>query len=495
MSIPSNEPTRRVLTPSMLNAEAQVTLEEHFGLVWIEGELSNFSRPASGHWYFTLKDRTAQVRCAMFKGRNVRVRFTPEAGTRLLLRARVSLYTGRGEFQLIVESMEPAGEGALRLAFEQLRRRLADEGLFDDARKRPLPTTPRRIALITSPSGAALRDLLTVLGRRWPAAEIVLLPSAVQGDAAPGELVAAFGRISRMCGDSDIPPDLVIAGRGGGSLEDLWCFNEEAVARAITACPVPVISAVGHETDFTIADFVADLRAPTPSAAAELATPDADALRRRVRNLGRAMMLAQRRQLDAAGAALASRRARLRNPATLIAERTQRVDELGLRLERQVHGRMGQRNEQLRYLERRLRTASPRARLARGEEALASLRRRLAQLDPRRETARRSRVLFELERRLTAAMSQRDAFARSELARLSRALQALSPLGVVERGYAILTRPAGDDAHFGGVLKRARDTAVGERLTAHLAEGRVLVDVREIDTTTDADAEVSGNVS
>ena len=247
----------------MLNAEAQVTLEERFGLIWIEGELSNLSRPASGHWYFTLKDRTAQVRCAMFKGRNVRVRFTPEAGTKLLLRARVSLYTGRGEFQLIVESMEPAGEGALRLAFEQLRRRLADEGLFDDARKRPLPATPRRSSLITSPSGAALRDLITVLARRWPTAEIVLLLSAVQGDAAPGELVAAFARISRMCEDSDTPPDLVIAGRGGGSLEDLWCFNEEAVARAIAACPVPVISAVGHETDFTIADFVADLRAPT----------------------------------------------------------------------------------------------------------------------------------------------------------------------------------------------------------------------------------------
>ena len=495
MSPLSDDPTRRILTPSMLNAEAQITLEERFGLVWIEGELSNFSRPASGHWYFTLKDRTAQVRCAMFKGRNTRVPFTPEAGGRLLLRARVSLYTGRGEFQLIVESMEPAGEGALRLAFEQLRRRLADEGLFDDARKRPLPAAPHRIALITSPSGAAVRDLLTVLGRRWPLAEIVLLPSAVQGEAAPAELIAAFRHIERMCGTPEFAPDVAITGRGGGSLEDLWCFNDEGVARSIAACPVPVISAVGHETDFTIADFVADLRAPTPSAAAELATPDASAWQRRLISLSRAMTLAQRRQLDAVETALAARRARLRDPATLIAERTQRVDELGLRLERQQHARMARRSEQLRNLARRLRTLSPRARLSRGKDALSALQRRLTQLDPRRETARRALAINALERRLSAAMARRDALARSELDRMSRALQALSPLGVVERGYAILARPAEEDARFGEVLKRARDAEIGERLTAQLAEGRIQVEVREIDIEADPDAEVSVSAS
>ncbi len=258
-------PTQTPYTPSRLNHEVQVALESQFGLIQIEGEISNFSRPASGHWYFTLKDAKAQVRCAMFRGRNGRVRCEVRNGLQVQLRARVSLYPDRGEFQLIAESLEPAGEGALRLAYEALRKQLEGEGLFAVERKRPLPALPRHIALITSATGAAIQDLFTVLGRRWPAAQLTLLPTAVQGERAPGEIIAAFERLRRWCEeDPKGAPDLVITGRGGGSLEDLWAFNDEHVARAIVACPRPVVAAVGHESDVSIADFVADLRAPTP---------------------------------------------------------------------------------------------------------------------------------------------------------------------------------------------------------------------------------------
>ncbi|MEE4298766.1 MAG: exodeoxyribonuclease VII large subunit [Pseudomonadales bacterium] len=478
--------TRRVLTPSLLNAEAQVVLEENFGVVWIEGELSNFSRPASGHWYFTLKDRNAQVRCAMFRGRNGRVRFTPEAGMHVLLRARVSLYVGRGEFQLVVDSMEPAGEGALRLAFEQLRRRLGEEGLFDAERKRALPALPRRIALVTSPTGAAIRDLLSVLARRWPAAEIVVVATAVQGDAATAEIVRAFERIARACERGPaLAPDLVIVGRGGGSMEDLWCFNEEAVARAIAACPVPVVSAVGHETDYTIADFVADLRAPTPSAAAELVTPDAAEWRVRVRNLGRALRAAQRRRLDAAARELAQRRARLRDPAMLIAERTQRVDELALRLERRADEGLARRSERLRALQRRLAAASPERRLQREARLLSQLTRRLAQTDPRQRIRREAERLTALERRLAQGEAQLRSRAGAELRRLAGALQALSPLAVVDRGYALLTRPAPPGVRFGEAVTDATGVTPGETIEARLARGRLTLQV----TGADPDAE------
>jgi exodeoxyribonuclease VII large subunit len=462
----------------MLNAEAQVVLEQNFGTVWIEGELSNFSRPASGHWYFSLKDRNAQVRCAMFRGRNSRVRFTPEAGMQLLLRARVSLYVGRGEFQLIVDAMEPAGEGALRLAFEQLRRRLADEGLFADARKRALPTLPRSIALVTSATGAAVRDLLSVLGRRWPAAEIVLIPTAVQGDAATSEIVAAFGALARFAEqDPDRAPDVVVTGRGGGSMEDLWCFNEEAVARAIAACPIPVVSAVGHETDYTIADFVADVRAPTPSAAAELVTPDAAELSARVRTRGRALALAQRRRLSAARDAVAQRRSRLRDPAVMIAERTQRIDELALRATRRAGDIVARRGERLEALERRLAAASPTGRLARDARLLGQLRMRLVRVDPRGDVARGRDLTAALAERLERADRRLREGRGAELRRLGGALDALSPLGVVARGYALLTRPAPAGARFGPAVTAAGDVRPGETLHAHLREGVLAVTV------------------
>ncbi|MBV8307428.1 MAG: exodeoxyribonuclease VII large subunit, partial [Gammaproteobacteria bacterium] len=263
---------RDVYSVSRLNREVRVLLERGLGVLWVEGELSNFSQPASGHWYFSLKDRDAQLRCAMYRVKNSLVGFTPRAGMQVLVRGRISLYEPRGEFQLIIEHLEEAGVGALRREFERVKARLAADGLFSAERKRALPRFPRRIGLITSPSGAALRDVLKILARRYPPASVLIYPSPVQGAAAVPTLVAALASAS-----SRAECDVLILARGGGSLEDLWAFNDERVARAIHACTVPVVCGVGHEIDFTIADFVADARAPTPSAAAEMVVPDRDA--------------------------------------------------------------------------------------------------------------------------------------------------------------------------------------------------------------------------
>lgn len=483
---PSTEPDppglpgleRRVLTPSQLNAEAQVALEEQFGVVRVEGELSNLARPASGHWYFTLKDRRAQVRCAMFRSRNQRVRFRPEDGLRVLVCGRVSLYVSRGEFQLVADAIEPAGEGALRLAFEQLRARLAEEGLFDDARKRPLPPCPRHLALVTSPTGAAIRDLLSVLGRRWPVARVTLLPAAVQGERAVPDLTAALARLARWRGaDPGAAPEVVVLGRGGGSLEDLWAFNEEAVARAVAACPVPVISAVGHETDYTITDFVADLRAPTPSAAAELATPAAGDWWRTFEERAGRLAGAARRGVDADARAVALLRRRLRHPGGLLRERSQRVDELELRLRRQLAGRRARGAERLAGLQRRLRNASPGARLRRDAERLAALRRRLHRGDPRRTAAAAGQRVAELSRRLERAWEGGRERRRRRLDAAGTALQLQSPLGVVDRGYALLTRPPEPGARFGELVRDPATVTAGERLHARLAGGVLAVTV------------------
>ena len=271
--IPPRE--RQILTPSTLNSLARELIEATFPLIWVEGELSNVARPASGHVYFSLKDAGAQVRAAMFKPRSSFLRFRPADGIQVLVRCRVSLYEARGDFQLIVEHMEEAGEGALRRQFEQLKAKLAAEGLFDAARKRPLPALPRRIGILTSPTGAAVRDVLNVLARRLPMVEVDVIPVPVQGETAAAQIRAqleAAGRAARH--------DVLLLTRGGGSLEDLWAFNDESLARAIAASPIPVVSAIGHEVDFSIADFVADLRAATPSAAAELLVPDRSELLR-----------------------------------------------------------------------------------------------------------------------------------------------------------------------------------------------------------------------
>lgn len=467
---------RRVLTPSQLNAEAQLILEENFGLVWIEGELSNLARPASGHWYFTLKDRSAQARCAMFRGRNSRVKFAPANGLHVLLRARVSLYVGRGEFQLIVDAIEPAGEGALRLAFEQLRARLAEEGLFDEARKRPLPEVPRHIGVITSPTGAAVHDILSVLRRRWPSARVTLLPTAVQGEAATAEIVRSFARLARWHeAHPDAAPELVIVGRGGGSLEDLWCFNEEAVARAIIAAPVPVISAVGHESDFTIADFVADLRAPTPSAAAELATPDAGEWRQSFAALARELDAVLRRRLVADGHRLAGVRRRLRHPGVLMMERTQRLDELQLRLQRRHEELLGRRRERVAQLQRRLANASPAARLERNGRLLASLRARLERSGPADRLPTLRTRAAGLRDRLGRAQGRLLAARSDQLRRSVRTLRAFDPLAVVDRGYALVMRPPAPGERFGALIRDPAEAEAGAALQLRLAKGTLAV--------------------
>ncbi|MCC5885018.1 MAG: exodeoxyribonuclease VII large subunit [Gammaproteobacteria bacterium] len=464
------EPPRRVLTPSQLNAEAQVVLEENFGLIWLEGEVSNLARPGSGHWYFSLKDARAQVRCAMFKNRNMRLKFQPENGLKILLRGRVSLYLGRGEFQVIVDHIEPAGEGALRLAFEQLRAKLDAEGLFAAERKRPLPALPKHLAVITSATGAAIRDILTVLGRRWPAADVTLIPSAVQGDAAPSELIAALERLARWREESpERAPELLIIGRGGGSLEDLWAFNDEGLARAIVASPIPVISAVGHEVDVTIADLVADLRAATPSAAAELAVPDRMEWLAAFAGFERRLHVTARRHFEQVRERLRHLSRRLRHPGHLLRERSQRLDELDLRIRRELDRDLHRRGERLAALRKRLIHASPSSRLLRGGERLQRLQRRLLQAQPGQLVLRERARLNGLERRLVSAETRLIDRKRSEQQRLAGALNAFNPLAVVERGYAILSRP--DTTRFGTVIRRPEAVKEGEVLHARLAGG------------------------
>jgi exodeoxyribonuclease VII large subunit len=323
-------PGRRIYTVSALTAEVKAVLEDSFPAIWVEGELSNFKHHTSGHMYFTLKDAQAQIRGVMFRGHNRLLRFQPTDGLAVLVCGPVTVYERRGEYQITAEFMEPKGVGALQLAFEQLKAKLEAEGLFRDGRKRPLPLLPRKIGIVTSPTGAVIRDMLTIIARRFPGLEVLIHPVAVQGAGAAGEIAAALGRLGSR---ADL--DVLIVARGGGSLEDLWAFNEEIVARAVAASPIPVISAVGHETDVTIADFVADLRAPTPSAAAELVVAQRDELRQRVDEL-------TARGLSALQRVLALRRSRvemlgrhllLLSPVARLARQADRLQGLRRRLE------------------------------------------------------------------------------------------------------------------------------------------------------------------
>jgi exodeoxyribonuclease VII large subunit len=354
---------RDVYTVARLNGEARQLLEAGLPALWVEGELSNFSTPASGHWYFTLKDRDAQIRCAMFRARNAGVGFRPRDGQQLLLRGRVSLYEPRGDYQLIAEAMEDAGEGALRREFERLNAKLAAEGLFSTELKRPLPTLPRRIAVVTSPTGAALRDVLHILARRFPPADVLVIPTPVQGAAATASIVAAVDNASAR-GDCDV----LILARGGGSIEDLWCFNDERVARAIRRCSIPVVTGIGHEIDFTIADFAADVRAPTPSGAAELVVPDRRTLLATLATaVGRlrASMLRQFTRAEQRSAELAARLQRA-HPGSRLRQQVQRLDELDTRLRRAWDSSLTRATQRLLLAQRSLDAISPLATLQRG---------------------------------------------------------------------------------------------------------------------------------
>ena len=438
---------RQTLTPTTLNAEVRAALEQGFPLFWIEGEISNFLRAKSGHLYFSLKDTGAQVRCAMWRPRAMLLRFVPADGQHVLARARVTLYEPRGEFQLQVEHLEPAGQGALQRAYEALKARLATEGLFDAARKRALPTFPRRIAIVTSASGAAIRDVVSVLSRRFPLLEADLFPSLVQGADAPAQLHAQLDRIAALGRH-----DLVLVTRGGGSIEDLFAFNDEALARRIASMPMPVVSAVGHEVDFTIADFVADLRAPTPSAAAELIAPSADALRDRLDALKRRLDRAIRHRIDRDGQRLDRQQLRLqaRHPLTRLAALGDRLRHAEARLVRAPGPMLAHQRQRLDQLNSRLQRAA-------ALERIALLRKRAEHARLRLQAI----CVRGLEHRTT------------HLAGLARSLNALSPLATLERGYAI----AFDAQHR--VITSVAQVGRGDTLHVRVHDG-------EIDTRVDA---------
>ena len=439
---------RQVLTVSQLNAQARALLERGLGSVWLEGEVSNLARPSSGHWYFSLKDEGAQVRCAMFRSRSVLVRFPVRDGARVLARGRVSLYEARGEYQLVVDHLEEAGEGALRRRFEELKRRLLAEGLFEAARKRRLPTLPRRIGVVTSPTGAALRDILHILGRRFPAVPVLVYPVAVQGEAAPREITQALQLAGQRA-----ECDVLIVARGGGSLEDLMAFNDESVARAIAACPIPVICGVGHETDFTIADFVADERAPTPSAAAERAVPDAAEYLRALAVLRRNLAGAVQRRLQALQQRLQQHLRGLdhAHPGARLRQHAQRLDELQQRLERAMQRDLGRARVRLRAADALLARSSP--------------GRRLGAL----------RLRFDaVQRRLAPSIARRLQHDRARLDRSMRTLHAVSPLATLARGYAIVLDASGH------VVSDASALRPGSSIEARLARGTVTATVTAI---------------
>jgi len=357
------KPERVVYTVGRLNAEARMLLESGLPALWVEGEISNFAAPSSGHWYFTLKDRDAQIRCAMFRAANSRVGFRPKDGQQLLLRGRVSLYEPRGDYQMIAELMEDAGEGALRREFERLKARLLAEGLFDAALKRPLPSMPSRIAVVTSPTGAAVRDVLHILARRFPSASVLVIPTPVQGAAATESIVNAIDTASRR-GDCEV----IILARGGGSIEDLWCFNDERVARAIRRAAVPVVTGVGHEIDFTIADFAADVRAPTPSGAAELVVPDCRTLLAGLAGIEARLQQLATQWLSRAGERFEALMQRLQraHPGSRLQQQAQRLDELDLRMRRAWENGFVRAGQRLQLAQRGLDAISPLATLERG---------------------------------------------------------------------------------------------------------------------------------
>jgi exodeoxyribonuclease VII large subunit len=441
-------PAEAAISVSDLNRRARKLLESGIAKLWVEGEISNIAKPASGHVYFSLKDDSAQIRAAFFRQRQRGPTLGLRNGDKVLAFGRVSLYEPRGDYQLIVEQVEAAGEGALKREFDRLKKKLAAEGLFDEENKQPLPALPDRIGIVTSPSGAAVRDVLTVLKRRFPAVPVVIYPSSVQGEAAPGELIEALGKAV----DRD-ECDVLILCRGGGSIEDLWAFNDEKLARAIANCPIPVVSAVGHEVDFTIADFVADVRAPTPSGAAEIVVPDQQDWLRTVDRL-------------------AARIARLGRRA--VEEQAQALDWLARRLSRSSPaGGVARQRDRLAALRQRL-IAATRQSVLEQERILEALRGELLRQSPALRVERSLHRLSDLRGRLVAAASrQREDLAhRLELA--MRSLHSVSPLATLDRGYAIVL----DDD--GRAITNATDLSAGDTIRARLSHGSLTAEVREI---------------
>ncbi|WP_096841437.1 exodeoxyribonuclease VII large subunit [Escherichia coli] len=444
--LPSQSPA--IFTVSRLNQTVRLLLEHEIGQVWISGEISNFTQPASGHWYFTLKDDNAQVRCAMFRNSNRRVTFRPQHGQQVLVRANITLYEPRGDYQIIVESMQPAGEGLLQQKYEQLKAKLQAEGLFDQQLKKPLPSPAHCVGVITSKTGAALHDILHVLKRRDPSLPVIIYPTAVQGDDAPGQIVRAIELANKRneC-------DVLIVGRGGGSLEDLWSFNDERVARAIFASRIPVVSAVGHETDVTIADFIADLRAPTPSAAAEMVSRNQQELLRQIQSVQQRLGMA----MD-----------------YFLANHTRRLTLLHHRLQQQhPQLRLARQQTALERLQQRMNLAID-SQIKRTNKRQVRLLQRLNQQNPQPRIHRVQSRIQHLEHRLAEHVHSRLSAMRERFGNAVTHLEAVSPLSTLARGYSVTT------VTDGKVLKKVKQVKTGDVMTTRLEDGWVKSEVKGI---------------
>jgi len=441
-------PTEAAITVSQLNRKARMLLEQGIARLWVEGEISNMSRPASGHIYFSLKDESAQVSAAWFRQRQRGPAIGFKNGEKVLAYGRVSLYEARGNYQLIVEQMEPAGEGVLKQRYEALKKKLLAEGLFDEDRKQGLPALPRRIGMITSPSGAAVRDVVSVLNRRFPATPVLIYPAAVQGDAAPAELAAALATAVRRdeC-------DVLIIGRGGGSLEDLWAFNDEDLARAIADCPIPIISAVGHEVDFTICDFVADVRAPTPSGAAEMVVPSQRDWMQRINTLALRLGRIGERAVD---------------------DRAQELDWLGKRLfASSPDATLRRQDDSLRERRARL-VAAMRQQLLELQNDTQALRGELTQNSPALAVQRSISRLGSLRQRLATGTHETFSDLSHRVALLGRALHSVSPLATLDRGYAIVLDTQGK------AMTDAAAAESGDTIRARLSRGELIANVTKV---------------
>lgn len=437
---------KNIISVSQLNRQSKELLETYLHQVQVTGEISNLARPSSGHWYFTLKDQRAQVRCAMFKSRTQYLKFIPKEGDQVVVSASVSLYEARGDYQLIVNAMKSAGEGALQLAFEELKQRLFKEGLFDQQHKQAIPKHPQHLGIVTSPTGAAVKDVLSVLKRRFPNLPVSIYPTQVQGQQAAGQIVQAIEQANR-----DQICDVLIVGRGGGSLEDLWPFNEEVVARAIFNSAIPIISAVGHEVDTSISDYVADLRAPTPSAAAELVSPDRFEWLGRFEQLERSLMRIMQNKLSQHNFHLVQLLKRLRHPKDKLNEHMQRLDLAEMRLKNAMEQR-----------------------LHKSQQRLQTCQQSLSQFKPDKQLALMQQTNTQLAKRLNKAIKDALQSHQQSLAQQVELLNAVSPLSTLSRGYAINTTESGEVIHSTSQVK------TGDTLLATLHQGKLSCTVNEV---------------
>lgn len=439
--IESNEP--HVLTIEELNLSIKQLLEGQFGLIWVRGEISNFKAHTSGHFYFSLKDPKSQISAVMFRGHNSRLRFKPTDGMEVIIRGRISVYEPRGNYQILCEMMEPVGAGALQKAFEQLKAKLKSEGLFEAARKRPIPHMPRHVAIVTSPTGAAIRDILNILSRRAPWLPVTVVPTVVQGESAAPQIVEAMLKAQKL---PDV--DVIIVGRGGGSIEDMWCFNDEKLARVIAASPIPTISAVGHEIDFTIADFVADLRAPTPSAAAELVAKSSGELTSKLQQLERLLKMNMQKHFKMLEQKLQLLTKSLVDPQKKLQDLILRNDDLVERLQMAMDRNLSERRYKLKLLDERM--GSPQELIQRKVKELEYLTQRL-----------KKGVVVSVERK------------RALWSKWCSVLESMSPLKVVERGYSIVKK--NDE-----VIKNSAQVKAGDALQITLAHGQIEARVEKV---------------